>query len=198
MTDNRVQKNTMKKIPDNAKLVFKGVIFDVYHWQQEMFDGSFATFEALKKRESVTVVAVCDGKILINQEEQPGRTPFVAVPGGMCEKGDDPLATAKRELLEETGYVSDDWQEWFVSDPLNHAKIEWNNYFYIAKNCKKVADQKLDAGEKITSLLISFEEFLEMQHDPKFRNRDLIPILEKAASSKEEKQTLKDLLGITT
>ena len=29
----------MKKIPNNAKRVFKGVIFDVYQWEQEVFDG---------------------------------------------------------------------------------------------------------------------------------------------------------------
>ncbi len=37
------------KIPPNAKRVFKGIIFDVYQWQQKMFDGSKETFEMLKR-----------------------------------------------------------------------------------------------------------------------------------------------------
>lgn len=187
----------MKKIPDNAKRVFEGIIFDVYHWKQELFDGTFTTFEAIKKRDTVTVVAVCDGKIILNQEEQPGKSAFTTLPGGMCEKGPSPLEDAKRELLEETGLASDDWQQWFVSDPLQHAKIEWNNYFFIAKNCKKVTEQKLDAGEKIQVTVVTFEEFLDFRNNPKIRNRDLFPVLEKAATDEKEKQRLQELLGIT-
>jgi ADP-ribose pyrophosphatase len=188
----------MKKIPDNAKKVFEGLIFDVYHWEQEMFDGSFATFEALKKRDSVTVVATYNNKIVINEEEQPGKPVFTALPGGMCETGEDSLTNAKRELLEETGLQSDDWSLWFISDPWKAAKVEWNNYFYIAKNCKKVSEPKLDPGEKIQSTNVTFDEFLEIRNNPRGRNRDLFPVLENAANSEEEKQKLKELLGITT
>jgi ADP-ribose pyrophosphatase len=191
-------RNTMKKIPDNAKKVFEGIIFDVYHWEQEMFDGSFSTFEALKKRDSVTVVAICDGMILLNEEEQPGKPSFIALPGGMCDKEDiDSLSSAKRELLEETGVESNDWSLWFISDPWKAAKVDWNNYFYIAKNCQKASEPKLDPGERIVSRYITFDEFLELRNNPRGRNKDLIPLLEKAASSEEEKQKLKDLLGIT-
>lgn len=188
----------MKKIPDNAKKVFEGIIFDVYHWEQEMFDGSFTTFEVLKKRDSVTVVALVEDTIVLNEGEQPGRDPFIALPGGMCELGEDSLSNAKRELLEETGLSSEDWSLWFISDPWKAAKVEWNNYFYIAKKCKKIAEPRLDPGEKITNQYVTFEEFLELRNNPRGRNKDLIPILEKAAHNGEEKQKLKDLLGITT
>ncbi len=188
----------MKKIPDNAKKVFEGLIFDVYHWDQEMFDGSISTFEAFKRRDSVTIVATFEGKIILNEEEQPGKSPFVTLPGGVCERDESPLENAKRELLEETGLHSDEWSVWFVSDPWQAAKVEWNNYFYIAKNCVKIAEQQLDPGEKIVVQHITFEEFLELRHNPKARNKDLIPILEKAVNSEVEKQTLKELLGITT
>ncbi len=188
----------MKKIPDNAKKVFEGIIFDVYHWDQEMFDGSTEIFEAIRKKDTVTVVATVDGKIVLNHEEQPGRDEFTTLPGGMCELDGDALFNAKRELLEETGLITDDWTLWFVSDPWQAAKIDWNNYFYIAKNCKKIADQALDAGEKIISEYITFDKFLELRHNPKARNKDLFPILEKAATDEEEKQKLKTLLGIPT
>ncbi len=186
----------MKKIPDNAKLVFKGVLHDVYHWDQEMFDGSFATFEALKRRDAVVVIAITDSKkILCNDEEQPGMEPFVTLPGGNSETADF-MDDAKRELLEESGYAGDSWKLWFSIDILKYHKIEWNNNFFIAHGCKKIAEQNLENGEKITTRLITFEEFLELRNNPKFRNKDLIPLLEKAAGSKEEKQKLKELLGI--
>jgi 8-oxo-dGTP pyrophosphatase MutT (NUDIX family) len=124
------------------------------------------------------------------------KKPFLALPGGMCERDDSPLESAKRELLEETGFHSDNWQEWFISDPLQHAKIDWSNYFYIAKDCKKIAEQKLDPGEKIEVTFATFEEFFEFRNNPKSRNKDLFPILEKASDNEEEKQKLKELLGI--
>ncbi len=186
----------MKKIPDNAKKVFEGVIFDVYHWDQEMFDGSTETFEALKRRDCASILATVGNKIIINHEEQPMKEPFISIPGGSIEQG-TPLEGAKRELLEETGYSTEEWQEWFSSDPSNMTKLEWNNYFFIAKNCNKVAEQALDGGEKIKVTLVTFEEFLELRNNQKFRNQDLIPLLKKAAENEEEKQKLKDLLGIT-
>ena len=188
----------MKKIPDNATKVFEGVIFDVYHWQQEMFDGSFATFEALKKRDTVVVIAITNNLIIVNTEEQPGREAFLSLPSGLCEREGTHLENATRELIEETGYESSEWQEWFVTQPISHVKIDWDNYFYIAKNCKKVTDQKLDPGEKIEVGLVTFDKFLELRNNPKFRTKDLIPLLEKASENEEEKQKLKNILGITT
>ncbi len=188
----------MKKIPDNAKKVFEGIIFDVYHWDQEMFDGTIATFEAVKRKDSVTIIAVTeDGNIILNEEEQPGKGTFISLPGGRVDEGESILDAAKRELKEETGFVSNDWQEWFISDPFDYKKIEWNVYFYIARNITKSEEQSLDNGEKITTKFVSFDEFLELRNNPRGRNKDIIPILEKAASSEEEKQKLKALLGIT-
>lgn len=188
----------MKKIPNNATKVFEGIIFDVYHWEQEMFDGTHSTFEAIKKKDSVTIIATVGDKIIINDEEQPMQEAFRALPGGQVERGDEALLSAKRELLEETGYSSEDWQEWFVSDPAQLMKLDWNNYFFIARNCQKIQEQQLDAGEKIETNLVTFEEFLEFRNNPKARNKDLFSILEKASQDESEKQKLKELLGITT
>jgi ADP-ribose pyrophosphatase len=188
----------MKKIPDNAKLVFKGLLFDTYQWEQELFDGSTSTFEALKRRDSVTIVATHEGKIVINKEEQPGRPPFITCPGGVIESTDTPLESASRELLEETALCSEDWKEWFTADPWGTNKVEWNNYFFIAKNCQKAEHPSLDAGEKIEVTYVTFEEFLELRLEPTFRNKELIPFLERASQNEEEKQKLQALLGLTT
>ncbi len=185
----------MKKIPNHAKKVFEGVIFDVYHWDQEMFDGSFETFEALKRKDSASIIALVGDKIIVNYEEQPMKEPFITIPGGNIDSG-TPLLGAKRELLEETGYQTEEWQEWFISDPSHLTKLEWNNYFFIAKNCQKTEEQALDPGEKIEVTLVTFEEFLELRNNPKFRNKDLISLLEKAAEFEEEKQKLKEMFGI--
>ena len=188
----------MKKIPDNAKKVFEGLIFDVYHWEQEMFDGTKATFEAIKRIDSVTVLAIVEGKILVNVESQPGREPFLALPGGRLERGEEPAHAIKRELAEEAGYDSQDVSHWFTLDASNVLKIEWNIHFFIAKNCHKKGEALLDSGEKIETKLMTLEEVIEQRE--RFGNRitGLKQKLEDANNDDIEKQKLKELLGITT
>lgn len=68
------------KIPESARKVFDGAVFDVYQWPERLFDGSVATFEMLKGTDSVAVIAVSEnGEILYTDEEQPGRPPFLSV-----------------------------------------------------------------------------------------------------------------------
>jgi ADP-ribose pyrophosphatase len=185
----------MKKIPDHSKLVFKGILHDVYQWDQELYDGSIGVYEAIHRRDAVTIVAITpDNRILLNYEEQPAHTPFIALPGGNTEEGHSLLDNAKRELKEETGYESDTWEPWFTSDVFASAKVEWNNYFYIARNVEKTSEPHLDPGEKIEVRYITYEEFLELGNNPAFRNKDLIPILEKANADPEERKKLEQLL----
>lgn len=150
----------MGKLPPQAKQVFKGIIFDVYQWGQKMFDGSTETFEMLKRPDTVEVITVVGDKILVGEQEQPSIAPFVSLPGGRVESGEEPLAAAKRELLEETGYASADWEHWLSFDP--YQKIEWSIHWYIARDAKKMQEPHLDAGEKITAKLISFDGFIKL------------------------------------
>lgn len=41
-----------------------------------------------------------DGRILLTEQEQPGREPFIGACGGRIDEGEDALTAAKRELLE--------------------------------------------------------------------------------------------------
>lgn len=153
------------KIPANAKRVFKGVIFDVYQWEQEMFDGSTAIFEKVKRAPTVEVIAAVGDKILIEKQDQPDRKNNLNLVSGRVES-EDILAEAKRELLEETGYASDDWALFMKHG--NHGKVVHDVYYYIARNCKKVQEPELDAGEKIETELITFEEFIQLSEEPSF------------------------------
>jgi ADP-ribose pyrophosphatase len=154
-------------IPSEAKLVFKGVIFDVYQWQQRMFDGSYQTFERIKRPDTVQVIAVLDGKIHICLDEQPDRPLKHSLLGGRVDAGEDPLTAAKRELLEESGLCSDDWELLLSYAP--HMKMEWTVHYYIARNCRKIAEPHLDGGgERITLMSLTFEEFLLYVTAPSF------------------------------
>ncbi len=148
-------------IPPTAKKVFEGVIFDVYQWEQEMFDGTKATFEKLKRPDTVIIYPVLpNGKILMINEQQPGAAPSVGVPGGRVDQGEDILSAAKRELMEETGYTAEEYILWNAKQPLG--KIEWATYTFVAKGLKKVSDPSFDPGEKIEMLEVTFEDFSDM------------------------------------
>lgn len=158
------------KIPPQAKRVFQGEIFELYQWEQKMYDGSTKTFEMLKRPDTVQVIPVVEKKIWLADEQQPDYKRGVGMFGGGVREGEDPLATAKRELLEEAGLGSDDWQL-FKTYEL-HYKIDWTIYYYIARDCRKIHEPKLDAGERIAAREISFEEFMETVTSPEFRAGD--------------------------
>lgn len=182
----------MSKIPSHAERVFKGQIFDVYQWQQEMFDGSTATFECLKRPNTVLVIAMQGDDILYAEQEQPGKKPFISLFGGRAEEGEEPLETAKRELQEETGFTSDDWQLLFTK--VIGGKIDWTLYYYVARNCVKTAETHLDPGEKITVKSTSLEGFLkDIVPNPAFCETELRERLYSAYNAEVATEFLKNL-----
>lgn len=163
-------KEDENKLSPNAKMVFKGRIFEVWQWEQKMYDGSIQIFERLKRSNTAQVIPIIGDKILIQEQEQPDiKRSFSSIPGGRCENNENSLAAAKRELLEETGYASDDWELWREENPA--VKIIWTVYTFVARNCYYKQPPNLDAGEKITTRLISFDEFLMLSEDPAFYER---------------------------
>lgn len=161
-----------KKIPAHATCVFKGEIFDVYQWQQELFDGSHATFECLKRRNTVVVIPMQGDTVFYAEQEQPGKPPFISLFGGRAENDEEALETAKRELLEETGLASDDWQQLYAVDLTS--KLDWTIYYFVARNCQKVQEPQLDGGEKITLRTTSLDNFIsEVIGNPRFAEKEL-------------------------
>lgn len=81
---------------------------------------------------------------------EDGRVPFVRqyrqaigrvsleLPAGHIEKGEEPLGCAKRELLEEAGAVSDDWQ--FLGRYVLEANRGCGNaHLFLARHARLVA-----------------------------------------------------------
>lgn len=157
------------KLPPQAKKVFQGKIFSVYQWEQKLYDGTSATFEMLKRPGTIQIIPTADNHIFVSYEEQPTKPLSFSLLGGRQEPDENPLITAKRELLEESGLKSDDWE--LIKTYEFQGKIEWPLYYYIARNCKKVAEQKLDPGEKLEVKEVSFSDFIEMASSEDFGNQ---------------------------
>ena len=179
-------------MPSDAALVFKGELFDVYQWQQQMYDGTYQTFEKLRRPDAVVVFGVLDdGSILLTKQEQPGKSPFIGAAGGRVDEGEDIEAAAARELLEETGYRAKEMKLWHSEQPVS--KIDWAVYIFIAKGLQKVDDQRLDAGEKITLHPVAFEEFIDTALRNEFTEREIVKYIYEAKIDEQRLNELKNL-----
>ena len=77
------------------------------------------------------------------------------------DSAEDALAAAKRELMEETGYESDDWK-FLLSIPSNATMADNYANIFVAKDCRKVSGQSLDETEFLNVHLHTREEIDEM------------------------------------
>lgn len=138
----------MGKIPKHAKKVFTGVIYDIWQWQQELFDGSYTTFEMASRADVVSVIPIIGDELVILHEEQPSHPPRTGFPGGHIDPGETPLQAAVRELHEETGMVFKNLKLVMVED-IGGGKLDWTAYRFIATGYIRTDEPHIDPGEKI-------------------------------------------------
>lgn len=161
-------KDNPTKFPANAKKVFAGVIYDVYQWPQQLYDGTTVTYERINRQNTVSVLGVTkDKQILLIEEEQPHRPKQINLMAGKIDPGETALQAAERELLEETGYKAGQIEPWFEYEP--DLNTDWTVFVYIARDIEKVAKQSLEGGEKITPMLFSFDEFIKFASTAEFK-----------------------------
>jgi len=145
--------------------VFDGNLLKVHRDIVRLPDGGRGQREYIRHPGAVAVVALFDdGTVLLERQfRYPHRREFLEIPAGKLEPGEPHLDTAKRELLEETGYVAAEWK----SLGTIHTAIGYSDEaieLFLAKKLTHQAAQ-LDAGEFLETLLVPLDEAIAMVRD---------------------------------
>ena len=99
---------------------------------------------------SVAIVAVDTQRQvwLVRQWRQPARTQLLELPAGTREQGEEPLATAKRELEEECGLVGGEWRE-LASGWTTPGFVRERMTLFLATGVEPRGRQDLDESEDV-------------------------------------------------
>jgi ADP-ribose pyrophosphatase len=182
----------LQHIPADARVAFRGKLFDVIQWDQKLFDGSTAVFEILKRPDTTVVYPVLpDGRILLTHQEQPGKAPFIGACGGRIEAGEDAEVAAARELHEETGYCARALHLWDARQITS--KLDWAVYTFIAHGAQSTGPQNLDAGEKIELMPVTFDGLLDLAAAGKLAEAEMLPEFLHAYYNADKRRALRAL-----
>lgn len=110
-----------------------------------------------------------DNVLVTRQYRHGSKCVELEIPCGCVEKDENPELAMRRELLEETGCIADQYQAMPVCSP-NPARYSSNVFPFIALNTRKVAEQKLDSSEAIEFEFISVDTLLASIDKGEFRH----------------------------
>jgi ADP-ribose pyrophosphatase len=139
--------------PDEARTVYDGKLVDVTleRWGEH-------EREIVEHPGSVAVVAVDrEGRVtLVRQPREPARKKLLELPAGTLEEGEEPLATARRELEEETGQRGGEWRELaaFYTTP---GFCRERMHLFVAEGVEP-GEARREADEEIELVAVPVEE----------------------------------------
>ena len=149
----------------SGSVVYAGKFLAVHKDKVRLPDGSQTEREYVHHPGAVGVVALTEaGEVVLERQHRyPLRQDFIEIPAGKIDPGEAQLETAKRELLEETGYVAAEW----IRLGLIHNAIGYSDEsieLWLATGLEK-REAKLDAGEFLEVFTLPFKEALAMAED---------------------------------
>ena len=111
----------------------------------------------------VNVIAITrDGQFLMERQYRHGlQWTGYEICAGVCEKGETPEESARRELYEETGFGGGRWSETMVISP-NSSTVTNLCHCFIAHDVERISTQHLEETEDISIHLMSAREVYEL------------------------------------
>lgn len=130
---------------------------------------------------SMVAAIAADGQILLKREYRYCcESEVIECPAGMFEEGETPLDVAKRELMEETGYSSDNWT-YLGFTWESTAKLTNKMHLFLARDCERKASQHLDQHEQVEFFSVPLEEAVAMVMDGKINANSTSHLILKVA-----------------
>lgn len=148
----------MKEKCIKKEIIYNGKIIRVEKDEIEMDNGHRSTREVVFNSGGVAVLALTKEHkvVLAKQFRYPSKEELLEIPGGKQEQDENFIETAKRELLEETGYVSDDVTYLGYLYP-TVAYCSEVIHLALAKDCV-FTKQHLDEGEFVDVVLLDYDD----------------------------------------
>ena len=145
-----------------SETVFQGKLLHVKRDSVRLPDGKPATREYIEHNGAVMVIPVLESGELVmeRQYRYVTRKHCIEFPAGKIDPGEEPLATGRRELLEETGYVA---REWIYLTTI-HPTVAYSTeriLIYLARGLEQ-RESKLDEGEFLEVIKLSPAALLEL------------------------------------
>jgi ADP-ribose pyrophosphatase len=151
----------------SSKLAYKGKVFSVYTDKVEEPGGSINERDVIRHNGSVVILAIDEAKnpsdpdvILERQYRHAAGQFLLELPAGRIEPKEAPLAAAKREMIEETGFRAKRWTlltKYFASPGFLG---EWMQ-IYLARDIHEGAAQPED-DETIEIVRMPLSEAMAM------------------------------------
>ncbi|MBI2768852.1 MAG: NUDIX hydrolase [Burkholderiales bacterium] len=131
---------------DSVEL-FKGKFLHAFRDTVRLPDGGSATREYVVHPGAVMIIPLLDdGRVLLERQfRYPVQRVMTEFPAGKIDKGEEPLACARRELLEETGYSAREWARAGVLHPVISYSTEFIDIWFARG--LTLGERKLDEGE---------------------------------------------------
>ncbi len=145
-----------------SETVFQGKLLRVKRDAVRLPDGKAATREYVEHDGAVMIIPLLDsGELLMERQYRYVlRRHCLELPAGKIDPGEEPLGTARRELLEETGYVAREWTYLATIHPTVAYSTE-RILVYLARGLEHRGSNP-DDGEFLEVLTLPLPALLEL------------------------------------
>ena len=151
-----------KRMAENAEILLQARKFRVERRVQVLPDGRAHEREVVVHPGAVTILPILDdGRVCLirNYRVAVGET-LIELPAGTLDTGENPAETARRELIEETGFRAQNIEplcEFFMSPGILSERM----FVFVATGLQ-AGESALEAGEQIEPLLVSWEDAIKL------------------------------------